>query len=151
MAVVDLMLCIPASSAENERGFSLMKLTKSDRRSRLTIKTLSELMAIQLLTPKVDEYNPEDAIQAWMGSGKGKRRVNDGPQQRPSKRVKTDVEQEIEAEVEVEEDIEEEVQYAAVADVDDNCHDEEDDDEGFEDFDDEMGEEEVHRHISKLL
>ncbi|MCP3901367.1 MAG: hypothetical protein GY707_16810 [Desulfobacteraceae bacterium] len=35
-----------------------------------------------------------------------------------------------------------------VADVDDSCHDEEDDDEGFEDFDDEMSEEEVHRHIS---
>ncbi|MCP3898261.1 MAG: hAT transposon family protein [Desulfobacteraceae bacterium] len=75
MAVVDLMLCIPASSAENERGLSLMKLTKSDRRSRVTIKTLSELMVIQLLTPKVDEYNPEDPIQAWMGSWKGKRRI----------------------------------------------------------------------------
>ena len=34
-ALIDLLLCLPASSSENERGFSNMKLTKTCLRNRL--------------------------------------------------------------------------------------------------------------------
>lgn len=54
LSLIDLLLTIPASSSENERGFSLMKVTKTDRRGRMTTATLSESLAVQMLTPKVN-------------------------------------------------------------------------------------------------
>ncbi|XP_046561682.1 uncharacterized protein LOC124270694 [Haliotis rubra] len=62
---MDLVLALPASSADAERGFSLMKSTKSDWRSRLSSSSLSSLMTVQLETPGIDDFNPEPSVMAW--------------------------------------------------------------------------------------
>ena len=64
--VVSLVLTLPASSAENERGFSLMKRIKTDIRASMTSETLSDLMSVHLLTPDVGDYDPTGAVHAWL-------------------------------------------------------------------------------------
>ena len=61
--LIDLILSLPASSAEAERSISRMKLTKTDTRSKLTTETLNLCMRINMLTPNIRMYNPEQAIQ----------------------------------------------------------------------------------------
>ena len=65
LALVDLILTLPVSSAEAERGFSLMKRKKKDWRSRLNSSTVSDLMCIVLHMPKVGQYDPTEAINLW--------------------------------------------------------------------------------------
>ena len=43
LSLVDLILSLPASTEDCERGFSQMKLVKSDWRSRLSTTTLCDL------------------------------------------------------------------------------------------------------------
>ncbi|XP_028457175.1 zinc finger protein 862-like [Perca flavescens] len=47
LQLVDVLLCVPASTAHCERGFNLMKQVKSDWRSGLRSDTLSDLLTIQ--------------------------------------------------------------------------------------------------------
>ena len=75
---MSLLRTIPASSAENERGFSLMKVTKTDRRSKMTTATLSSLLTISLTTPDVQDYDPSDDIQRWMDAGSWRPLFKDG-------------------------------------------------------------------------
>ena len=58
LALVDLLLCISPSSADVERGFTQLKLIKTDRRNTLSGTTLNKLLAVRLLTPPIKEYNP---------------------------------------------------------------------------------------------
>ncbi|RMX53311.1 hypothetical protein pdam_00024850, partial [Pocillopora damicornis] len=51
LAVIDLIVTLPASSSANELGFGQMKLTKTSIRSRLCDATLNNSIAIQMLTP----------------------------------------------------------------------------------------------------
>ena len=46
---VDLLLSLPASSADCERGFSLTKFIKSDWRSKLLDKKVTNLMTVKLI------------------------------------------------------------------------------------------------------
>lgn len=68
LAIIDLILTLPASSAANERGFSQMKLTKTNTRSRMNNSTLNNSMIIQMATPKVKEFDPDPAINLWMNA-----------------------------------------------------------------------------------
>ncbi|XP_061167632.1 uncharacterized protein LOC133176530 [Saccostrea echinata] len=61
----DLVLSLPASSSECERGFSVMKMTKTDYRNRLSSHTLSQLMVIKLHSPEIESFDPGPAIHAW--------------------------------------------------------------------------------------
>ena len=74
LAVIDLIVTLPASSSANEQGFSQMKLTKTSIRNRLSNATLNNSMAIQMLTPSVKEFDPDQAINKWMMGGKRERR-----------------------------------------------------------------------------
>ena len=47
--MVDLVLPILATSVETERGFSVLKLTKTDNRNRLANPSLNNLLRIKLL------------------------------------------------------------------------------------------------------
>ncbi|XP_073714184.1 zinc finger protein 862-like [Misgurnus anguillicaudatus] len=49
--LVDLMLCMPTSTADCERGFNVMKMVKSDWRSSLKCETLSDLLFVHLSSP----------------------------------------------------------------------------------------------------
>ena len=75
LAVVNLILSIPPSSAEAERGFSQLKLVKSNLRSNLDQKTLNNLLAVKMLA-SVETYNPAKAIEHWNNSGARSKRPN---------------------------------------------------------------------------
>ena len=69
MSVFELLLTLPASSAEVERGFSRLKFVKNDRRSLLSESHLNDLMMITLETPEIGLYDPMPAINAWNTAG----------------------------------------------------------------------------------
>ena len=74
LRVIDLILLIPATSSANERDFSIMSLIKTNRKSWLKNKTLSDLMVINRETPGIKEYNPTDDVNLWISSGMRKPR-----------------------------------------------------------------------------
>ncbi|XP_032366029.1 zinc finger protein 862-like [Etheostoma spectabile] len=61
----DALLTIPATTADCERGFSVMKQVKSDWRSRLKGETLSDLLKTQLCSPDIKDFDPTKAIEIW--------------------------------------------------------------------------------------
>ena len=63
--LVDLLLSIPAHSSECERGFSLMKLVKTDWRNCLTDDAVTDLIQINLHCADIKEFNPDQAIHRW--------------------------------------------------------------------------------------
>jgi hypothetical protein len=63
--LVDLVLSLPASSAECERGFSVMKHTKTDYRNKLTSKTMTHVIRVKLHAAGIEEYDPTPAIHQW--------------------------------------------------------------------------------------
>ena len=74
LSLMDLILSIPPSSADCERGFSQVKLVKNDWRSTLTNDSLNDLLMVQLETPSIEEYDPKPAIEYWINDCKRKRR-----------------------------------------------------------------------------
>jgi hypothetical protein len=76
LRLIDLVLTIPASSAECERGFSAMRGIKTDWRNALNCETVSDLMTVLFDTPAVGQYDPMNAIVYWSNSGPRSRRPN---------------------------------------------------------------------------
>ena len=76
LALIDLVLSLPASTAECERGFSHMKRIKSDLRSTLNSDALNDLMLTQLLAPSVRQFTPKQAVEVWLKKGPRQRRPN---------------------------------------------------------------------------
>lgn len=72
--MIDLIYTLPASTAECERGFSVMKTTKTDWRSSLSSERLSDLIMICLHSPPISEFNPSTAIDLWRRVSETKRR-----------------------------------------------------------------------------
>ena len=68
LRLVDLLLTIPATSAEAERGFSSMKLVKNKLRSRLQDSNLNNILRIVLLSPSEEEFDPAPAVDHWLQS-----------------------------------------------------------------------------------
>ena len=62
---MDLILTIPASSADAERGFNRLKIAKSDWRSKLSDTNLSDQMTIMLEGPSIVMFDPAPAINLW--------------------------------------------------------------------------------------
>ena len=63
--VLDLffaLLAIPATTADCERGFSVMNQVKGDWRSCLKGETLSDLLKTQLCSPDIKVFDPTKAI-----------------------------------------------------------------------------------------
>ncbi|CAC5404060.1 unnamed protein product [Mytilus coruscus] len=65
LSLVDLILTIPASSADAERGFNRLKMAKSDWRSKLTDANLSDQLTIMLEGPSILLFDPVPAINLW--------------------------------------------------------------------------------------
>ena len=74
LALVDLVLTIPAHSADAERGFSEMKMVKTDWRSGLRPAILSDLLFIMFHTEAIGKYDPTDAVKLWNASSTRARR-----------------------------------------------------------------------------
>ncbi|XP_067668118.1 zinc finger protein 862-like [Haliotis asinina] len=74
LALVKISLVLAVSSAECERGFSMMSRVKTDWRSRLKPLTLSQLMTVAQCKTPLEDFDPRGAIARWMTGGKGPRR-----------------------------------------------------------------------------
>ena len=68
LALIDLILTIPATSVEAERGFSVMKRVKTDYRNKLRNPAMNDLMRIILLSPSEAAFDPAPAIEHWYGA-----------------------------------------------------------------------------------
>ncbi len=60
--LVDLVLCMPASTADCERGFNVMKMVKSD------------LLFVHLSSPSIKDFDPSTAVEMWHASSIRSRR-----------------------------------------------------------------------------
>uniref|UniRef100_A0A667FVX1 Sperm flagellar 2 n=2 Tax=Lynx canadensis TaxID=61383 RepID=A0A667FVX1_LYNCA len=65
LTLVDLVLTLPASSAEAERGFSQMKRAKSQMRATIKAESMTDLLIIQLNSPDINNFDPRKAIHLW--------------------------------------------------------------------------------------
>jgi hypothetical protein len=65
LALADLVMTIPASSADAERGFNRLKITKTDWRSKLTDDHLSDQMMVMLESASILQFDPLPAIALW--------------------------------------------------------------------------------------
>ncbi|KAG8512669.1 Sperm flagellar protein 2, partial [Galemys pyrenaicus] len=65
LTLVDLVLTLPASSAEAERGFSQMKRTKSQMHAKIKADSMTDLLIIQLNSPDINYFDPRKAIHLW--------------------------------------------------------------------------------------
>ncbi|KAG1693348.1 Protein ALP1-like [Nymphon striatum] len=74
LPVIDLIRTLPASGSENESGFSNMKQIMTDHRARIKTTTLDQLITIQMSTADIKNYDPEPAINQWIGGAKTSRR-----------------------------------------------------------------------------
>ena len=62
LAVIDLLLCLPSSSAECERGLNLIKNIKTDIRNSLKESSLCDFTVIQLESAPIESYDPMETI-----------------------------------------------------------------------------------------
>ena len=76
LLLVDLLLSIPAHSVECERGFSLLKIIKTDWRNRLVDDAVTDLICITLDAAEIKEFNPDPAIHLWQQAVVRSRRPN---------------------------------------------------------------------------
>ena len=60
------MLTLPATSTACERGFSHVKLIKSEMRSTLSEQMLSNSVVIKLHSSPIAEFDPKPAIEYWL-------------------------------------------------------------------------------------
>ena len=65
LGLVDLVLTLPAHSADCERGFSRLNYVKNDWRSRLGNGVVSNLLYIMLHTPNIQQFDPLPTIRLW--------------------------------------------------------------------------------------
>uniref|UniRef100_A0A8C8A9H0 Sperm flagellar 2 n=1 Tax=Otus sunia TaxID=257818 RepID=A0A8C8A9H0_9STRI len=78
LTLVDLILTLPASSAETERGFSQMKLTMTHLHSKLRSESVTDLMIIQMNSPDIKKFDPQKAIHLWNATCQRNRRLHGG-------------------------------------------------------------------------
>ena len=65
LQLMDLVLTLPAHSADCKRGFSHAKLVKNDWRNKLRDTAVTDSLTVILHTPAEVKYNPEDAVHHW--------------------------------------------------------------------------------------
>lgn len=73
-SLIDLVLSIPASSAEAERGFSRLKLLKTSIRSSLMDDRVTDQLLIMLHGSDDEHFDPMPAISLWNSGAKRSRR-----------------------------------------------------------------------------
>ncbi|MBZ3886180.1 Sperm flagellar protein 2 [Sciurus carolinensis] len=65
LMLVDLVLALPASSAEAERGFRQVKRTKSHMHTKINAESMTDVLIIQLNSPDINNFDPRKAIHLW--------------------------------------------------------------------------------------
>ncbi|KAJ8365052.1 hypothetical protein SKAU_G00138830 [Synaphobranchus kaupii] len=74
--LVRIMLVLPVSSAQCERGFSIQKHIKSDIRSALNPNTVEDLIRISVEGPPLETFDASVSVKRWMEEGQRARRPN---------------------------------------------------------------------------
>ena len=62
----NIMNTVAVSSAEAERGFSVMNTIYSDKRNRLEVKNLANLLVINLIGLPLDLWDCSDSVRMWL-------------------------------------------------------------------------------------
>ena len=70
MHLFDLILCLPASSAIHERGFSVMKIVKTDYRNRLRAASMTNVMVVKMHSAETGDFEPANAANLWYAQSK---------------------------------------------------------------------------------
>ena len=65
LTLIDLVLSLPASSAEAGRGFSQMKRIRSQMHAKVKADNMTDLLIIQLNSPDINSFDPRKAIHLW--------------------------------------------------------------------------------------
>jgi hypothetical protein len=65
-----IMLCMPVTSVENERQFSLMNLLKDEKRNRLGSRVLNCLTRIKRSPYQVKTFPYEALLKEWLKAGR---------------------------------------------------------------------------------
>ena len=65
LAVINLVQTLPASSAKVERGFSQLKILKSDIHSTSLEEHLNDLLAVELLSADIQNFDLMPATEVW--------------------------------------------------------------------------------------
>ena len=76
IGLVDIVLCLSVTSVECERGFSVMRKTKSDWRNCLSDKALTDQMRVMLVGKDIESYDPDAAVKLWLNASARPRRMN---------------------------------------------------------------------------
>lgn len=63
--LIDYFLTLSVSSAEAERGFSLLKSLKPSKRAVLSNRHLQRQMLINIDGPEIESFEPQDSIDYW--------------------------------------------------------------------------------------
>jgi len=67
--ILELTNCIktfPVSTADCERGFSLLNLICTEIRSKLTISNIANLMFLNMNGPPLNQWNLEVYVKSWL-------------------------------------------------------------------------------------
>ena len=62
-----ISLTLPVSTADCERGFSEMKITKTELRNRMKKETLVSLMRICIEGPHISDFDFFKVAMQWLG------------------------------------------------------------------------------------
>ena len=65
VAIAQLLFSLPFSTAKVERLFSRLKLIKTDRRTSLSQKTLSDLLEVSVEGTELENFDSSAAVQLW--------------------------------------------------------------------------------------
>ncbi|XP_076121139.1 zinc finger protein 862 isoform X2 [Alosa pseudoharengus] len=72
--LVEILLILPISAAQCERGFSAQKRIKSSLRSSLHVSTTEDLIRISTEGPSLERFDPTKCAENWLSAGKRSRR-----------------------------------------------------------------------------
>lgn len=67
--LVEIVLCVPISTAEVERGFSILSHIRYDRRSSLLPTTLRDILFIRVNGPPPSHFKVEPYVKSWYKQG----------------------------------------------------------------------------------
>lgn len=65
LKLVDILISIPPTSVSCETTFSQLKVIKTCRRTKLKSETLNDILILKMESTKVEDFNPDDAIDIW--------------------------------------------------------------------------------------
>ena len=65
VAIAQLLSSLPFNTAKVERLFSRLKLIKTDRRTSLSQKTLSDLLEVSVEGTELENFDSSAAVQLW--------------------------------------------------------------------------------------